>query len=198
MFHSEILSPWSFLTFWNGLPRIGRQLCLTMWFWHFSTHKIYVTVRGNSRNHTMFLYFSPILGRRFEKQGKQWDKVYLAFQTFSPGLEKNGWTKCGSENFPRTVTYILCVEKYQYHILMHSCLPIPGRPFQNVRKLHGLRISEWNLTKTMLTKSITNFCQPKPRPPSPHDFFRLIHSSKPKPENILLKVNEINKNYPHI
>ena len=41
------------------------------------------------------------------------------------------------------------------------------------------------LTKTMLTKSITNFFHPKPRPPSPHDFFRLTHSSKPKPENLL-------------
>ena len=70
---------------------------------------------------------------------------FLNFQTFSPGLEKNEATKCGSENFPRTVTYILCEEKCQNHILMHSCLPIPGRPFQNVKKLHGLRISEWNL-----------------------------------------------------
>ena len=89
----------------------------------------------NSQNHTLLLRFSPIPGRRFEKQGKLcpiWDKVFLAFQTFSPGLEKNEATKCGSENFPRTVTYILCVEKCQNHILMHSCLPIPGRPFKNV------------------------------------------------------------------
>ena len=63
---------------------------------------------------------------------QSWDKVFLAFQTFSPGLEKNEATKCGSENFPRTVTYILCVEKCQNHILMHSFLPIPGRPFKNV------------------------------------------------------------------
>jgi hypothetical protein len=87
-FHSEILSPWHFVTFWNVLPGIRKwKLC---------------------------------------------DKVFLAFQTFSPGLEKNKATKCGSENFPRTVTYILCVEKCQNHILMHSCLPIPGRPFKNV------------------------------------------------------------------
>ena len=46
MFHSEILSPWSFLTLWNGLPGIWRQLCVKMWFWQFSTHKIYVTVCG--------------------------------------------------------------------------------------------------------------------------------------------------------
>ena len=46
MFHSEILSPWSDLTFSNGLPGIGRQLCIKMWFWQFSTHKIYVRVCG--------------------------------------------------------------------------------------------------------------------------------------------------------
>jgi hypothetical protein len=55
----------------------------------------------NSQNHTLLLRFSPIPGRRFEKQGKLWDKVFLAFQTFSPGLEKKEATKCGSENFPR-------------------------------------------------------------------------------------------------
>ena len=86
--------------------------------------------------------FSPIPGKRFEKQVKLCPIVFLAFQTFSSGLEKNKARKCGSENFPRTVTYILCVEKCQNHILIHSCLPIPGRPFPNVTKLHGLRISE--------------------------------------------------------
>ena len=99
----------------------------------------------NSQNHTLMLRFSPISGRRFEKQGKLWDKVFLAFQTFSLGLEKNKASKCSSESFPHTVTYILCVENCQNHILTHSCFPIPGRPFQNVRKLHGLRISEWNI-----------------------------------------------------
>ena len=108
----------------------------------------------NSQNHTLLLSISPIPGRSFKKQGKLWDKVFLAFQTFSPGLEKNEGTKCGSENFQRTVTYILCVEKCQNHILMHGCLPIPGRPFQNVRKLHGLRISEWNIYRR-----INDWCQ---------------------------------------
>ena len=103
----------------------------------------------NSQNHTLLLCFSPILGRRFEKQGKPCSIVLLAFQTFSQGLEKNEATKCCSDNFPRTVTYILCVEKCQNHILMHSCLPIPGTPLQNVRKLHGLRISEWNLCNSI-------------------------------------------------
>ena len=59
MFDSEILSPWSFLTFWNGLPGIGRHLCIKMWFWHFSTHKIYVTVRGKlSEPHFVASFFS--------------------------------------------------------------------------------------------------------------------------------------------
>ena len=53
------------------------------------------------------------------------------------------------------------------------------------------------LTKTMLTKSIKKCCHPKPRLPSSHNFFRLIHSSKPKPENLLYQVFEINRNYPH-
>ena len=46
----------------------------------------------------------------------------------------------------------------------------------------------FSLTKTMLTKSINNFCHPKPRPPSPHDFSRLIHSSKPKPKTYFIKL----------
>ena len=55
--------------------------------------------------------------------------VFLAFQTFSPGLEKNKTSMCGSESFPRMVTYILCVENCQNYILTHSCLPIQGRLF---------------------------------------------------------------------
>ena len=145
MFHSEILSPWSFLTFWNGLPGIGRQLCIKMWFWYFSTHKIYVTVRGKFPEPHFVASFFSNPGEMVWKARKTLSHSYLAFQTFSPGLEKNEASKCGSEIFPRTVTYMLCVEKCQNHILMHSCLPIPGRPLQNVRKLHGLRISEWNV-----------------------------------------------------
>ena len=36
--------------------------------------------------------------------------VFLDFLTFSPGLENKTPSKCGSESFPRTVTYILCVD----------------------------------------------------------------------------------------
>ena len=39
MFHSEILSAWSFLTFWNGLPGIGEKWSNKVWFWEFSTHR---------------------------------------------------------------------------------------------------------------------------------------------------------------
>ena len=129
MFHSEIPSPWSFLTFWNGFHGIRRKLCVKMWFWQFSTHKKYVTVRGKLAEQHFDDFFPTILVRRFENQGK-----LFAFQTFSSGLEKNKASKCGSESFPRTVTYILCVENCQNQILTHSCLPISGRPFQNVKK----------------------------------------------------------------
>ena len=54
------------------------------------------------------------------------------FWKVSPGLGENYASKYGSGIFPHTVTYILCVEKCQNHILMHSFLPIPGRPFKNV------------------------------------------------------------------
>ena len=43
------------------------------------------------------------------------------------------------------VTYILCVENCQRYILTHSCLPIAGRLFYNVRKFHGPRIWECNI-----------------------------------------------------
>ena len=38
--------------------------------------------------------------------------VFLDLLTFSPGLENKKTAKCGSESFPLTVTYILCVENY--------------------------------------------------------------------------------------
>ena len=131
-----------FLRFGTVSPGLGDNYASKCGSVIFPHTKYMSRCMKNSQKHTLMLCFSPIPGRRFEKLVKLWDKVFLAFQTFSPGLEKNEATKCASENFPRTVTYILCVEKYHNHILMHSCLPIPGRPFQNVRKLHGLKISE--------------------------------------------------------
>ena len=52
------------------------------------THKIYVTVCGKFSELHFDTFFSPIRGRRFEKQEKLCHIVFLAFQTFSPGLDK--------------------------------------------------------------------------------------------------------------
>ena len=75
--------------------------------------------------------------------------VFLAFQTFSPGFENNHTLKCGSESFPRIMTYILCVEKCQSYIFTHGCVPIAGKLFYNVRKFRGCRISECNNSKLL-------------------------------------------------
>jgi hypothetical protein len=60
-------------------------------------------------------------GEKVMKQRKTMGKicpiVFLAFQTFSPGLEKNKTSKCGFKSFPHMVTYILCVENCQNYIL---------------------------------------------------------------------------------
>ena len=37
--------------------------------------------------------------------------VFLAIQIFPPGLENNETSKCGTDSFPRMMTYMLCVEK---------------------------------------------------------------------------------------
>ena len=71
--------------------------------------------------------------------------VFLAFQTFSQGLENNKTSKCCSESFPRMVTYFYVCGKLSYLHLTHSCLPMAGRLFYNVRKCHGPRISECNI-----------------------------------------------------
>ena len=68
------------MTFLNGLPGIGRQLCIKMWFWHFSTHKIYVTVRGKfSEPHFVALFFS-----------NPGEKVWKARKTLS---HMDSWTQ---------------------------------------------------------------------------------------------------------
>ena len=36
----------------------------------------------NSQNHTLIFRFSPIPGRRFEKQGKLWDRFFQSFPCF--------------------------------------------------------------------------------------------------------------------
>ena len=80
--------------------------------------------------------------------------VFLAFQTFSPELENKETSKYGSESFPYMVTYILCVENCQNFILTHSCLPIAGKLFYNVKKFHGPRIWECNINISMHTRRV--------------------------------------------
>ena len=92
---------------------------------------------------------ATLVSNRGEKVMK-WRKtlgpiVFLAIQTFSPGMENKEPSKCGSESFPRMMTYILCVENCQSYILPQSCLPITGRLFYNVRKFWGPRILECNI-----------------------------------------------------
>ena len=60
-----------------------------------------------------------------------------------PGSEQKS-----SKGFPHMLIYNSCVENYQNYILTHSCLPITGRLFYNVRKLHWPRIWEFNLRNT--------------------------------------------------
>ena len=149
MLHSHILGAWKCLTLWNSVPAIGRQLFKEMLFWQFSTHKIYATVRGKLSE----LHYNALLvsnrGEKVMKRRKTMGQicpiVFRAFQTFSPRLENNESSKCGSENFPRMVTYILCVENCQNNILTHSCLPIAGTLFYNVRHFHAPRIWECNI-----------------------------------------------------
>ena len=68
----------------------------------------------NCQNYIAMYHWSPIAGRRSSNVEKTMGQicpiVFLDFVTFSLGLENNKTSKCGSESFPRTVTYILCVE----------------------------------------------------------------------------------------
>ena len=93
----------------------------------------------NSQTHALMFCCSPILGRRFEKQGKLWGRFvpqffFFHFMTFSP--------QCRSDSFTHMVMYILCVKNCQNYISTHSCLPIAGRLFNIVIKLHGPRQRE--------------------------------------------------------
>ena len=98
-------------------------------------------------NFDVWLFSNP--GENVQKARKAVGQIYpiifLLFMTFSPRLETNNTLQCSSDSFPRLGTYILCVENLQNYISTHSCLPIAGRLFQNVRKFHGPRISEYNI-----------------------------------------------------
>ena len=112
MFHSEILSPYSFLTFWNGLPRIGRQLCIKMWFWYFSTHKIYVTVRGKfSEQHFVASFFSNPREKVW-KARKTLSHIFPCFLNLLPGIGKqqNIWEFCTHDDI-----YFVCGKLSELH-----------------------------------------------------------------------------------
>ena len=75
--------------------------------------------------------------------GKICPIVFLAFQTLSPGLEKNKRSMCGSESFPRMVTYILCVENCQKLHLDAELSPNPGETVlkcENISWTQDLRV----------------------------------------------------------
>ena len=93
----------------------------------------------------VWLFSNP--GEKVQKARKALGQICpmicLLFMTSSPRLETNDTLQCSSDSFPCMVKYILCVKNCQ--ISTHSCLPIAGRLFQNGRKFHGPRISEYNL-----------------------------------------------------
>ena len=109
MFHSEILSPWGFLTFWKGLPGIGRQLCIKMWFCHFSTRKIYVVVHGKfSEPHFVASFFSN-LGEKVWKARKTMGQSFPCFSNLLPGIgEKQSNKVWFSEFSTHRDIYFVC------------------------------------------------------------------------------------------
>ena len=85
------------------------------------------------------------VGKTRKTRGQICPIVCIPFMTFSPRLEKNNMYQCSSDSFPCIVTYFLCVKNCQIYIFMHSCLPIAGRLFYNVRKFYVTRIWECNI-----------------------------------------------------
>ena len=92
----------------------------------------------------------------------------LAFWTFSPRLENNQTSKCGSDSFQCMVTYTLCVKSCQNYILMLSpncgetvleCMKISWTQDLRVQQMHSIithAVSMMFLPATMLDTAI--FC----------------------------------------
>ena len=59
-------------------PRLGDN-CVSKFSSDSFPHANYVTMPENSQNHTLMFHCSPIPGRRFEKQGKLWDRFVPQF-----------------------------------------------------------------------------------------------------------------------
>ena len=126
-------------------PRLGNNYALKCSFDNF-THTMYTTMHGKRSE----LHCNTSLVSNCGEKVMKWRKtveqirpiVFLAFQTFSPGLGSTETSKCDSESFTRTVTYFMCVKNCQSYCnnLTHRCLPIARRLFYNVTKNHGPRI----------------------------------------------------------
>ena len=123
---------------------MSQNVVLTIFHTQNIDHHVWTTVRTT---------LQCIGGLQLGGEGHKMEKIYgtnlpivfLAFQAFSSGLENNKISNCDSKSFSCMVEYILCVKICQSKILTHSCLPIAGRLFYNVRTLHGPRILECNI-----------------------------------------------------
>ena len=140
MLHSEILGPLDFSHYRTVSPRLGDNCVLKCSSDSFP-HSTYLSAcEENSQNRTLMFLCSPILERRLQTQEKLRDRFVPQFpphfMTFSPQLEIYNALECSSHSFPRMVISILCVANCQNYILTHSCLPIAGRLFYNVKKCH--------------------------------------------------------------
>ena len=113
--------------------------------------------------HTQFIYYyvwktvtttsQCIVGLRLRGYGHEMKKncgtnpshSFPCFSKLLPRIGVQQTSKCGSESSRRMMTYIFCLENCEGYILTHSCLPIVGTLFYNVRKFYGPRIWECNL-----------------------------------------------------
>ena len=111
MFHSEILSPWSFLRFLNGLSGIGRQLCVKTWFWQFSTRKINVTVCGkfSELNFDAFFFSNP--REKVLKARKTLSHSFPCFSNLLPGIGEKAKHQSVVLRFFHTLWHIFCAWK---------------------------------------------------------------------------------------
>ena len=151
MLHSQVLVPCNFLTVTPPLGDNYASKC--------SSDKFPQTkYTSPCVEHCPELHCNALLVSNFAEKVMKWRKtvgqigpiVFLAFHAFSPVLENNETSKCGSESFPR-IWHIFCVWKNcPSYLLTHSCLPIVGRLFYNLRKIHGPRIWEGKHTRANL------------------------------------------------
>ena len=110
--------------------------------------------------------------------------MWMIFKFYNIFYKIRPWFCSGDKN----ITYALVCKRYGIvNISRHYMLAIRVAKvqFTNLVNKIGKMMLIFCFTKPKATKSITNFCHPKNRHQSYHDFFRLKHSFKPKPENLL-------------